>query len=254
MEPTMQLQRKIFCRLRMRLIRYLASAGVASRRKCESIITGGRVTVNGKDETDPFRIISTLDSVELDQTPVKMPIEKTVVMLNKPASVVTTANDTHGRKTVLDLVSNIDTRLFSVGRLDKETTGILLLTNDGDLAYRLTHPKFGVEKIYEATTDRFITDAEICSISSGVDIGEGETGQAEVVDQTNTANGVKITMKLLHGKKREIRRIFREMGLELTRLHRITFACLELGNLASGKHRILSDKERRLLAKTVDLL
>ncbi|SUZ83211.1 uncharacterized protein METZ01_LOCUS36065 [marine metagenome] len=175
-------------------------------------------------------------------------------MLHKPASVVTTANDTHGRKTVLDLVSNIDTRLFSVGRLDKETTGILLLTNDGDLAYRLTHPKFGVEKIYEATADRFITDAEINSISSGVDIGEGETGQAEVVDQTDTANGVKITMKLHHGKKREIRRIFREMGLELTHLHRITFACLELGNLASGKHRILSNKERRLLAKTVDLL
>ena len=250
----MQLQMKISNRLRMRLIRYLASAGVASRRKCESIITGGRVTVNGKDETDPFRIISTSDSVELDQTPVKTPIEKTVVMLHKPASVVTTANDTHGRKTVLDLVSNIDTRLFSVGRLDKETTGILLLTNDGDLAYRLTHPKFGVEKIYEATADRFITDAEISSISSGVDIGEGETGQAEVVDQTDTANGVKITMKLLHGKKREIRRIFREMGLELTHLHRITFACLELGNLASGKHRILSNKERRLLAKTVDLL
>ena len=92
------------------------------------------------------------------------------------------------------------------------------------------------------------------SISSGVEIGEGETGQAEVVDQMDTANGVKITMKLHHGKKREIRRIFREMGLELTHLHRITFACLELGNLASGKHRILSNKERRLLAMTVDLL
>ena len=238
----------------MRLIRYLASAGVASRRKCESIITGGRVTVNGKDETDPFRIISTSDSVELDHTPVKTPIEKTVVMLHKPASVVSTVNDTHGRKTVLDLVSNIEPRLFPVGRLDKETTGILLLTNDGDLTYRLTHPKFGVEKIYEVMADRFFTDAEINSISSsGVDIGEGETGRAAVIDQTDTANGVKITMKLHHGKKREIKRIFREMGLELTHLHRITFACLELGNLASGKHRILSNKERRLLAKTVDL-
>ena len=244
---------KISNRLRMRLIRYLASAGVASRRKCESIITGGRVTVNGKDETDPFRIISTSDNVELDQTPVKTPIEKTVVMLHKPASVVTTVNDTHGRKTVLDLVSNIEPRLFPVGRLDKETTVILLLTNDGDLTYRLTHPKFGVEKIYEVMADRFFIDAEINSISSGIDIGEGETGQAEVVDQTDTANGVKITMKLHHGKKREIKRIFREMGLELTHLHRITFACLELGNLASGKHRILSNKERRLLAKTVDL-
>lgn len=203
---------------------------------------------------DPFRIISPSDNVELDQTLLKMPTEKTIVILHKPAGVVTTASDTHGRKTVLDLVSNMDSRLFPVGRLDKETTGILLLTDDGDLAYRLTHPKFGVEKIYEATADRFITDAEISSISSGIDIGEGETGQAEVVDQTDTANGVKITMKLLHGKKREIRRIFREMGLELTHLHRITFACLELGNLASGKHRILSNKERRLLAKTVDLL
>ena len=236
------------------MIRYLAGAGVESRRKCELIIKRGKVTVNGKNEMDPFRIISPSDNVELDQTLLKMPTEKTIVILHKPAGVVTTASDTHGRKTVLDLVSNMDSRLFPVGRLDKETTGILLLTNYGDLAYRLTHPKFCVEKIYEATADRFITDAEINSISSGVDIGEGETGQAEVVDQTDTANGVKITMKLHHGKKREIRRIFREMGLELTHLHRITFACLELGNLASGKHRILSNKERRLLAKTVDLL
>ena len=238
----------------MRLIRYLAGAGVESRRKCELIIKRGKVTVNGKNEMDPFRIISPSDNVELDQTPLKMPTEKTIVILHKPAGVVTTASDTHGRKTVLDLVSNMDSRLFPVGRLDKETTGILLLTDDGDLAYRLTHPKFGVEKIYEATADRFLTDTEIKSIFSGIDIGEEEIGQAEVIDQTDTANGAKITMKLHHGKKREIRRIFREMGLKLIHLHRSAFAGLELGNLASGEQRNLSHEERNVLGISVDLI
>ena len=154
----------------MRLIRYLAIAGVASRRKSEAVIRRGQVEVNGETERDPFRILSASDSVAVNGETISIPSERTVLLLHKPAGVITTVSDTHGRKTVMDLIPTTNRRLFPVGRLDKETTGILLLTDDGDLAYRLTHPKFEVEKIYEAAIDRRLTKAEKVSIVSGLSL------------------------------------------------------------------------------------
>jgi pseudouridine synthase len=163
---------------------------------------------------------------------------------------VTTVRDTHGRKTVMNLIPSTDRRLFPVGRLDKETTGILLLTDDGDLAYRLTHPKFRVDKIYEATVDRKLTTAEKSSIASGIDIGEGEIGRAEVVGQEFVAGDVKITLKLRHGKKREVRRILKTVGVQLKHLHRSAFAGITLGDLKAGESRFLTTEETYPLVRS----
>lgn len=237
----------------MRLVRYLASAGVASRRKCESIVRRGRVSVNHQSETNPFRTLVPSDSVQLDHSPVEVPLQKTVLMLHKPGGTVTTAADTHGRRTVMNLIPDLGVRLFPVGRLDMDTTGLLLLTDDGELAYRLTHPKYGVSKLYEATVARRLTTSDISSVSAGLDIGDGETGAVEVVNQVDSGNLVEITLRLYHGKKREIRRIFRALGIELLLLRRTSFANLELGDLPSGECRVLTQPEYKSLLKVVDL-
>ena len=234
----------------MRLIRYLAAAGVASRRKSEAIIRGGRVEVNGEKERDPFRVLSEEDSVAVDGESIAVPAERTVLILHKPAGVVTTVQDTHDRKTVMDLIPPTERRLFPVGRLDRETTGILLFTDDGDLAYRLTHPKFGIDKIYQATVDRKLTTEEQTSIASGIDIGEGEIGRAEVVGQEFVAGDVKITLKLRHGKKREVRRILKTVGVQLKHLHRSAFAGITLGDLKAGESRFLTTEETYPLVRS----
>jgi pseudouridine synthase len=236
----------------MRLIRYLATASVASRRKSEAVIRGGQVEVNGETERNPFRILSAVDSVAVNGETISIPSERTVLLLHKPAGVITTVSDTHGRKTVMDLIPATDRRLFPVGRLDKETTGILLLTDDGDLAYRLTHPKFEVDKIYEAAIDRRLTEAEKLSIASGINIGEGEIGHAEVVGQQTGSGNVKITLKLHHGKKREVRRILKAVGVRVRQLHRSVFAGISLGNLKAGEFRFLTGNESPFLDRILN--
>ena len=236
----------------MRLIRYLAIAGVASRRKSEAVIRRGQVEVNGETERDPFRILSASDSVAVNGETISIPSERTVLLLHKPAGVVTTVRDTHGRKTVMDLIPATDRRLFPVGRLDKDTTGILLLTDDGDLAYRLTHPKFEIEKIYEVAIDRRLTKAEKVSIVSGINIGEGEIGHAEVVGQETDAGDVKITLKLHHGKKREVRRILKAVGVQVKQLHRSVFAGISLGDLKAGEFRFLTGNEAPFLERIIN--
>ncbi len=236
----------------MRLIRYLATAGIASRRKSEAFIRGGQVEVNGESERDPFRVLSASDSVSINGDTISVLFERTVLLLHKPAGVVTTVKDTHGRKTVMDLIPATDRRLFPVGRLDIETTGILLLTDDGDLAYQLTHPKFEVEKIYEAMIDRQLTESEKVSITSGINIGEGEIGHAEVVSQETMGRNVKITLKLHHGKKREVRRILSAVGLHVRQLHRSVFAGISLGNLEAGESRSLTSSEAFFLKRILN--
>ena len=231
----------------VRLIRYLSSCGVDSRRKCELIIRSGRISINGEKETNPFRILSKKDSIDFDGRPILPPNNQTTLVLNKPSGIITTAKDTHSRKTVLDIIPKINRRLFPVGRLDKETTGILLLTDDGDLAYCLTHPKFAIEKTYEAEVDRQLTYSEIKLITSGVDIGSQEIGRALIIRQTLLKGKIIISLRLHHGKKREIRRNFKVIGLKLQSLHRVTFAGINLGNLPIGASRQLTDEEYNFL-------
>ena len=167
----------------MRLNRYLAASGIASRRKCESIVKSGRVTVNGQRVTTPFCLLDEDDLVCLDGEVVALAQEKAVIILNKPKGTITSVGDSRGRRTVMDLIGEHNLRLFPIGRLDKDTTGVLLLTNDGDLAHRLTHPSFQIEKVYEALIAGQLSSAEIDRIEEGVDIGGGEMGAAHVVSQ-----------------------------------------------------------------------
>ena len=205
----------------MRLNKYLASCGVASRRKCEDIIRSGTVLVNGEIEVNPFRLLLPEDSILLDDQEMFSLVDTEVIVLNKPDGYITTTNDPQGRNTVMDLVKSPN-RLFPVGRLDKDTTGVLLLTNDGNLAYQLTHPKYQVEKVYRVQIMGFLSNNDIEQIKSGVMIGSDETGQGEVLFQNKVSKSVtEIELVLTQGKKREVRRILSSLGYKVIALQRI---------------------------------
>lgn len=238
----------------MRLNRYLASCGVAARRKCEEIIRSGRVLVNGETEVNPFRLLLSDDSVILDNQKMTLPSETEVILLNKPAGYITTVDDPHNRKTVMDLVQT-GTRLFPVGRLDKDTTGILLLTNDGELANQLTHPKYQVDKVYRVQIKGYLSKEEIEQIKSGVKIGSDEIGRG-IVQSQKKVNEVltDIEIVLSHGKKREVRRIISSLGYNVISLERISFGGITLSGLKLGNWRRLSVEELDLLRRGKSVL
>lgn len=232
----------------MRLNKYLAQSGVASRRESDRLIQEGTVTVNGQVMIDPAYQVQENDHVTFDGKVLK-PQENTVVyMLNKPKNVITTAQDTHGRKTVLDLIPS-NRRLFPIGRLDKDTTGLILITDNGELANYLMHPKNRIPRLYEAEIERHLNPKEIAKIKKGIFIGDGEFGRGEIVKQITRKTRSIITISLQQGKKREIRRIFDFLGKKVYRLHRFQYGTIKLGDLQSGKWRGLTQKEVNLLKK-----
>ena len=243
----------------MRLNKYLASCGVASRRKCEDIIRSGTVLVNGEIEVNPFRLLLPEDSILLDDKEMFSLVDTEVIVLNKPDGYITTTNDPQGRNTVMDLVKS-QNRLFPVGRLDKDTTGVLLLTNDGNLAYQLTHPKYQVEKVYRVQIMGFLSNNDIEQIKSGVMIGSDETGQGEVLFQNKVSKSVtEIELVLTQGKKREVRRILSSLGYKVIALQRISFGGITTDGLNLGHWRRLSEEEalslrrEKVVSGTVDL-
>lgn len=243
----------------MRLNKYLASCGVASRRKCEDIIRSGTVLVNGEIEVNPFRLLLPEDSILLDDQEMFSLVDTEVIVLNKPDGYITTTNDPQGRNTVMDLVKS-PKRLFPVGRLDKDTTGVLLLTNDGNLAYQLTHPKYQVEKVYRVQIMGFLSNNDIEQIKSGVMIGSDETGQGEVLFQNKVSKSVtEIELVLTQGKKREVRRILSSLGYKVIALQRISFGGITTDGLNLGHWRRLSEEEalslrtEKVVSGTVDL-
>ena len=243
----------------MRLNKYLASCGVASRRKCEDIIRSGTVLVNGEIEVNPFRLLLPEDSILLDDKEMFSLVDTEVIVLNKPDGYITTTNDPQGRNTVMDLVKS-PKRLFPVGRLDKDTTGVLLLTNDGNLAYQLTHPKYQVEKVYRVQIMGFLSNNDIEQIKSGVMIGSDETGQGEVLFQNKVSKSVtEIELVLTQGKKREVRRILSPLGYKVIALQRISFGGITTDGLNLGHWRRLSEEEalslrtEKVVSGTVDL-
>jgi len=210
----------------LRLNKFLAQAGIASRRKSDKLIQMATTEVNGKLCLDPAYDVK----------------EKIVVMFHKPKRVITTVKDTHGRKTVMDFVPpNI--RLTPIGRLDQDTTGLLLLTNDGDLHQYLTHPKNQIPKDYEAVIEGRLTPSQIQKLARGIYIGDKEYGQAEIVNQETKKGRTSLIMRLRHGKKREIRRILYRLKLKLISLKRIGFSNLTLGTLTEGNYRQLTLNE-----------
>jgi 23S rRNA pseudouridine2605 synthase len=223
----------------VRLAKYLAHAGVGSRRKSEDVVRAGRVTIGGVTVTDPARDVDARDRVEVDGKLVASPDELVVYALHKPVGVVSTARDPQGRPTVVSLVPS-DRRLFPVGRLDIDTTGLILLTNHGELAYRLTHPRFEVEKAYRATVaNPPVADASIRALRRGVMLDDGRAAPARV--RRHRPDLLEITLH--QGRKRQVKRMCEAVGHPVRSLARVRFGPLELGELAPGAYRQLTDSE-----------
>jgi 23S rRNA pseudouridine2605 synthase len=227
----------------VRLVKYLAHSGVASRRRAEELIAAGRVKVAGAVVTDPARDVDGSVEVEVDGRPVS-PEPREVWMLNKPAGVVSTAREPGRRPAVTDLVAS-KRRLYPVGRLDADSTGLILLSNDGELANRLTHPRYEVPRTYRVRLRRTPTDAELRALRQGVKLDDGPTAPAKV--RRVSARVIELTIR--EGRNRQVRRMAEAIGNEVLELERIGFASLRLGDLAEGEARLLRDSELRRLWK-----
>ena len=226
-----------------RLQKVLARAGIASRRACEELIVAGRVTVNGSPAVLGQRVDAERDEVEVDGAIVALRADLVHYLLNKPTGVVTTASDPEGRPTVVDLVPGVP-RVFPVGRLDTATEGLLILTNDGPLAQRLTHPSFGVEKEYVAEVEGRPSPAAVRRLRQGVDLDDGRTAPAKVALQA--PNVLRITIH--EGRNRQIRRMCEAVGHPVVRLIRTRIGPIADRRLAPGRWRPLDAREVRALA------
>jgi 23S rRNA pseudouridine2605 synthase len=225
----------------MRLNAYLARAGIASRRASDDLIKAGRVKVN--DVPGALNTyVHTGDRVEVDGKPVTAQALK-YVLLNKPAETVTTARDPHGRPTVVDLVEEIQERVVPVGRLDTDTTGALLLTNDGPLSHRLAHPRYGVEKVYEVEVEGEPDDAALQQLAEGIDLDDGRTVPAGV----RRLRPSKLELTLHEGRKHQVKRMCEAVGHPVQRLHRSRYAGLTLEGLEPGRWRELDPDEVKQL-------
>ncbi len=228
----------------MRLAKYLAIAGIASRRASEEIVRAGRVTVGGATVTDPARDVGSDDQVSVDGAVVRPVTEPVVYAVNKPAGVVSTVRDPQRRPTVVELLPR-DLRLYPVGRLDADTTGLILLTNDGELAHRLTHPSFEVPKTYRATVSGGpVGGVAVRALRDGVRLEDGLTAPAKV--RRIGPGTLEITIH--EGRKRQVRRMCDAVGHPVITLERVRFGELPLGSLAPGECRRLSQREVAALA------
>lgn len=232
----------------MRLNKFLAQAGIASRRESDHLIQSAMVTVNGLVEINPAYQVKQNDEIFYDDQKLHIETKTRIIAFNKPEGYITTMKDPLKRKTVLDLIET-DERLFPVGRLDKDTTGLLLLTNDGQLANKLMHPRNHIPRIYKVQIDKTFRSWEIKRMSTKVYIGQKEWGKAEVVDQKQIKGRATIFLKLFHGKKREVRRIIYRMKRKLFSLERIEFGPIKLGDIPLGTWRDLNPVELKALDK-----
>jgi 23S rRNA pseudouridine2605 synthase len=231
---------------KIRINRFLASAGIGSRRNCEDIIREGRVRVNDETIRELARFIdSDTDEVSVDGKIVGPVAEKMILVINKPPGVLSTVKDDRGRRTVIELAreKGYTERLFPVGRLDMDTTGLLLLTNDGDLAYRLTHPRYKIEKRYEVAVEGLIEDRTVESIGSGMDLGDYVTMPCSVIVLERSEDSSLLEIRLKEGKKRQIRRMFTESGHRVLELRRTALGDLEFCDLEPGDMRPLTEEE-----------
>ncbi|MCL2851106.1 MAG: rRNA pseudouridine synthase [Firmicutes bacterium] len=241
----------------MRINKYLASCGIASRRKCEEFITKGKIRVNDKIVSDLSTTISSTDKVEFNNQIIKPDNNPVYIILNKPKGFITTCNDEKGRKTVLDLIDKktfSDKRLFPVGRLDCATTGLIILTNDGNFAKRLTHPSTKVKKVYHAILDKEITPEHLDKLEKGIEL-DGEIthpASARILPQNqqiggrmrniNTIYGTRPVIELIitQGRNRQVRRMFEALGYKVIDLKRTAIGTLYLGKLRPGEYKIQS--------------
>lgn len=235
---------------KIRLNKFLADHGIVSRRKADELIKNAVVKVNGAIIVDLGTKINPNDRVTVLGDPVKSKLKLVYIILNKPKDYITTTSDEKGRKTVLDIVKSRQ-RIFPVGRLDRNTTGLLLLTNDGELTYRLTHPKYQIERIYNVVLDKNLKLSDAKQIANGIKLDKEEMAACEVF--INPKDKTKVSLSLTEGKNREIRRIFEYFGYKIKRLDRKYFANLSSSGLKRGEYRHLLPKEVLALKKLVGL-
>ncbi len=228
----------------------LARHGIASRRGVVSLIEEGKVSVNGEVVREKgFRIDSTKDKITVDGQPLAIETgrDKRYFIFNKPKGVMTTLQDPHAESTVADFFKDIPERIFPVGRLDRDTTGLLIMTNDGELAFHLTHPKFGVKKLYRARVKGVVTEEAVKRLERGVLLEEGKTAPCKIEIESRTPRETTLFVELHEGKKRQIRRVFEKIGHWVIELERLKYGPLTLGDLRFGQRRELKPHEIRLL-------
>lgn len=221
-----------------RIAKFLARSGVASRRACEQLVASGRVTLNGLPVTSPVTfVVPERDVVAVDGRAVHPPTDHVYLALNKPRGFVTTAHDTHNRPTVLDLVPNIGRRIYPVGRLDMDSDGLLILTDDGELAFGLTHPSRQAPKTYLVRLQRHAAQDDLDRLAHGLQLDDGPTSPA--MARFADGSGKLVEIEIHEGRKRQVRRMFAALGNRVIRLTRTRFGCVELGNLPEGGYREL---------------
>lgn len=226
----------------IRLNKYIANSGVCSRRDADIYIVAGNVSVNGEPVTELGYKVKLTDEVRFDGKVIK-PEKKEYILLNKPKGFITTTKDERGRKTVMELVSNASrNKLLPVGRLDRNTTGLLLFTNDGDLAKKLTHPKHGVRKIYHVELDKNLKQSDLVQIQKGLTLDDGPV-EVDEVSYIENAPKREVGVKIHSGRNRIVRRIFEHLGYKVIKLDRVIFAGLTKKDLPRGHWRVLKQQE-----------
>jgi len=231
----------------MRLNKYVAKCGVASRRHAAEIVKKGQIQVNGEVEKNPAIEIHRKDEIRFQGKVIKPESKLVYILLNKPKNVITTSSDEKGRKTVIDLVSHrINERIYPVGRLDRATTGLLVMTNDGDLAQRLAHPSHNIKKVYHVVLDRDLTKKDMQAIGDGLILEDGKA-EIDIISYINGKSKNEIGIELHSGKNRIIRRIFEHLNYKVVRLDRTLYAGLTKKDLPRGRFRRLTTEEIRML-------
>ena len=227
----------------MRLNKYIASAGICSRRKADELIANGNVKVNGAVVNEMGFDVAEGDKVQVNGKLIEGEKEKVYVVVNKPLGYITSMDDDKDRATVADLVADIPERLFPVGRLDYNTTGLLIMTNDGELTYALTHPKHEVDKTYVATVAGVISNKRVSQLRRGVDIGGFVTSPAKVKVLKQNPRSAVVEISIHEGKNRQVRKMFATVGNKVQKLERVAIGEIKLGRLKEGHYRKLTKKE-----------
>ncbi len=236
-----------------RLQKILARSGFGSRRSAETVISDGRVTVDGTIATLGARADPDVQCIAVDGQLIRLERQNITLVLNKPTGIVVTANDDRGRQTVFDILRDPPPHLRYVGRLDRDTSGVLLLTTEGELAHRLTHPRFEVKKVYEATVEGIVADAELDRLREGVRLVDGPTAPAVVQRFPGTPPPTELRIELHEGRNRQVRRMLEAVGHHVSRLRRVGFGPITLDGLAPGTSRELTPRESAALRALVGL-
>lgn len=227
----------------MRINKYIAQAGIVSRRKADELILNGNVKVNGAVMREPGYDVDNGDKVEVNGRIIDNNQEKVYLLVNKPLNMITAASDDKDRETVMEIIKDVDARLFPVGRLDYNTTGALIMTNDGDISYRITHPKHEMDKTYRALVKGVISPEKAARLRKGVDIGGFVTSRAKVKIIKGNSHSTLVEISIHEGKNRQVRKMFAAVGNPVQTLERIAIGEIRLGRLKQGHYRKLNREE-----------